>query len=116
MDGKLRGYAGPNFIFVQKATATRTTDGVLNANASVAFPQTDIPATTGTTNLLNKYEAQNLEVKDFTYALELGVGYTPMPFLDVDLRYALPVGGIYKDTNIKGFLGIATLSLGFKVF
>lgn len=116
MDGRLRGYAGPNFIFVQKATATRTTDGVLNANSSVAFPQTDIPATTGTTNLLNKYEAQNLEVKDFTYALELGVGYTPLPYLDVDLRYAAPVGGVYKDSSIKGFLGIATLSLGFKVF
>lgn len=116
MGGKLRGYAGPNFIFIQKAEATRTTSGVLNANSSVAFPKTDIPATTGKTNLLNKYEAQNLEVKDFTYALEVGVGYTPVPFLDVDLRYAAPVGGVYKDTGIKGFLGIATLSLGFKVF
>jgi hypothetical protein len=116
MGGKLRAYAGPNFIFVQKATATRTTSGAINANSSVAFPKTDIPASTGTTNLLNKYEAQNLEVKDFTYALEVGVGYTPLPFLDVDLRYAAPVGGVYKDTGIKGFLGIATLSLGFKVF
>ncbi|WP_461089394.1 outer membrane beta-barrel protein [Spirosoma gilvum] len=116
MDGKLRGYAGPTFIFVQKAEATRTTSGILNANSSINFPQTDIPATTGTTNLLNKYEAQNLEVKDFTYALELGVGYTPLPFLDVDVRYAAPVGGVYKDSNIKGFLGIATVSLGFKVF
>ncbi|WP_018622388.1 outer membrane beta-barrel protein [Spirosoma luteum] len=116
MDGKLRGYAGPTFIFVQKATATRNTGGILNANSAVAFPQTDIPATTGTTNLLNRYEAQNLEVKDFTYALELGVGYTPLPFLDVDLRYALPVGGVYKDKGIKGFLGIATLSIGYKLF
>ncbi|WP_020605010.1 outer membrane beta-barrel protein [Spirosoma spitsbergense] len=116
MDGKLRGYAGPNFIFVQKATATRNTGGVLNANSAVAFPQTDIPATTGTTNLLNRYEAQNLEVKDFTYALELGVGYTPIPCLDVDLRYAAPVGGVYKDKGIKGFLGIATISIGYKLF
>ena len=116
MDGKLRGYAGPNFIFVQKATVTRTTDGVLNANNTVAFPETNIPATTSTTNLLNKYEAQNLEVRDFTYALELGVGYTPLPFLDVDLRYAVPVGGVYKDKGIKGFLGIATLSVAYKLF
>ncbi|RZK34418.1 MAG: PorT family protein, partial [Hymenobacter sp.] len=65
---------------------------------------------------LNKYEAQNLEVKDFTYALELGVGYSPIPLLDVDLRYAVPVGGVYKDSNITGFLGIATLTLGFRVF
>ena len=116
MNGKLRGYAGPNFIFIQKAEATRETSGIINANSSVNFPQTDIPATTGKTNLLNKYEAQNLEVKDFTYALELGVGYSPVRFLDVDVRYAVPVGGVYNDKNIKGFLGIATVSLGFKVF
>lgn len=116
MDGKLRGYIGPNLIFVQKAEATRTTSGVINANANVGFPQTDIPATTGKTNLLNRYEAQNLEVMDFTYAIELGVGYTPVRFLDVDVRYAVPVGGVYSDKNITGFLGIATVSLGFKVF
>lgn len=116
MDGKLRGYAGPNFIFVRKAEATRNTAGQINANSTVGFPQTTIPATASTTNLLNRYEAQNLEVKDFTYALELGVGYSPIPLLDIDLRYAVPVGGVYRDANIKGFLGIATLSVGVKVF
>jgi hypothetical protein len=116
MGGKLRGYVGPNFIFVQKAQLNRITAGVINANSTVNFPQTDIPATSGTTNLLNKYDAQNLEVKDFTYAVELGVGYSPVPFLDVDVRYAVPVGGVYKDSNITGFLGIATVSLGFRVF
>ena len=116
MGGKLRGYAGLNFIFVQKATATRTTSGAINANSSVAFPKTDIPASTSSTDLLNKYTAQNLEVKDFTYAVEVGVGYTPISFLDVDLRYAVPVGGVYKDNGIKGYLGIATVTLGFKVF
>lgn len=116
MAGRLRGYIGPNFIFVQKAELSRTTSGVVNANTSVGIPQTDIPTTTGTTNLLNKFTAQNLEVKDFTYAVELGVGYTPVRFLDIDVRYAVPVGGVYKDSNITGFLGIATVSLGFKVF
>lgn len=116
LDGKLRGYAGPNFIFIQKAEATRATSGSINANSAVNFPQTDIPATTGKTNLLNKYEAQNLEVKDFTYALEVGIGYSPVRFLNVDVRYAAPVGGLYKDANIKGFLGMATVSLGFKLF
>jgi hypothetical protein len=116
MGGKLRGYVGPNFIFVQKAELNRTTAGVIKANSAIGFPQTDIPASSASTNLLNKFTAQNLEVKDFTYALELGVGYSPIPFLDVDVRYAVPVGGVYKDSNITGFLGIATLSLGFKVF
>jgi hypothetical protein len=116
LDGKLRGYVGPNFIFVQKAQAKRVNAGTINANTTVGFPATDIPPTTSTTNLLNRYEAQNLEVKDFTYALELGVGFTPLSFLDIDARYAVPVGGVYKDKNIKGFLGIATVSLGFRVF
>jgi hypothetical protein len=116
LDGKLRGYIGPNFIFVQKAQATRNTSGRINANAAVNFPETTVPVTTSTTNLLNKYEAQNLEVKDFTYAVELGVGFTPIRFIDVDVRYAVPVGGVYNDANIKGFLGIATVSLGIKVF
>ncbi|WP_332369101.1 outer membrane beta-barrel protein [Spirosoma telluris] len=116
MGGKLRGYAGPNFIFVQKATATRTTSGILNANSSVAFPQTDIPATTGTTNLLNKYEAQNLEVKDFTYALELGVGYTPLPFLDVDVRYAAPLVVYIKTQASKVFSVLLPSHLGLEYF
>lgn len=116
MNGKLRGYAGPNFIFVQKAEVTRTTRGQVNANSSIGVPQTPIPVSTGTTDLRNKYVASYLETKDFTYALEVGVGYSPISSLEFDLRYALPIGGIYKDTRITGFLGIATLSLGFKVF
>ncbi len=116
MGGRLRAYAGPNFIFVQKAEAKRNTTGQLNANGAVGFPETPIPATSGTTNLLNKFEARNLEVKDFTYALELGAGFSPVKCLEVDVRYAVPVGGIYKDKNITGFLGIATLSLAYKIF
>ena len=116
MNGRLRGYVGPNFIFVQKADVSRITSGQINANPNVGFPQTTIPATSGTTDLRNKYVAQYLEVKDFTYALDLGAGYTLLNVLDIDVRYALPVGGIYKDTKITGFLGIATVSLGFKIF
>ncbi len=115
MGGRLRGYAGPNLIFVQKAQITRTTSGQINANPTIGFPQIAIPAITATTDLQNKYVAQYLEVKDFTYALELGVGYTPINFLDIDIRYAVPIGGIYRDTKITGFLGIATVSLGFKI-
>ncbi|MDB5240681.1 MAG: hypothetical protein JWP57_1306 [Spirosoma sp.] len=115
MDGRLRAYAGPTFIFVQKAEAKRVNSGQINANAAVGFPETPIPATSGTTNLLNKYEARNLEVKDFTYALELGAGFSPINRFDVDVRYAVPVGGVYKDKAIKGFLGIATISLAYKI-
>ena len=115
MNGRLRAYAGPNFMFVRKAAATRTTTGRINGNAAVGFPETPIPASVGTTNLLNRYEARNLEVQDFTYALALGAGFAPIPRLEVDVRYAVPVGGVYRDGGITGFLGIATVSLGYKI-
>ncbi len=116
LDGRLRGYVGPNFIFVNKAELKRTTSGWVSAtNPAIGFPETTIPTNTATTNLLNRYEAQNIEVKDFTYAVELGVSYSPLRFLDVDVRYAVPVGGVYRDSNITGFLGITTVSLGLKV-
>lgn len=116
MGGQLRVYAGPNFIFVQRAEAKRINAGQINGNATVGFPETPIPATSGTTNLLNKFEARNLEVKDFTYALELGTSFSPINRVDLDVRYAVPVGGVYNDKGITGFLGIATVSLAYKIF
>ena len=114
--GRVRAYAGPNFIFVRKAEANRVNAGQLNGNAAIGFSETPIPASGGTTNLLNRYEAGSLEVKDLTYALELGAGFSPVNSLEVDVRYTLPVGGVYKDSNITGFLGIATVSLAYKIF
>ena len=116
MGGRVRAYGGPTFIFVQKAEAKRVTAGQLNGNSTIGFPETPIPASNGVTNLRNKFEAANLEVTDFTYALEVGAGFSPVRFLDVDVRYAVPVGGVYNDSNITGFLGIATVSLAYKLF
>ncbi len=116
MDGRLRVYAGPNFLFFQKAEARRVNSGLINANASIGLAEMPIPASSGTTNLLNKYEARNLEIKDFTYGLEFGAGFSPIRWLDVDARYTVPVGGFYSDRSIKGFFGIATISLAYKIF
>lgn len=116
VNDKVRAYFGPNLIFVQKAEATRNSAGRVNANPAIGFPGADIPASVSTTNLLNRFEAANLEVKDFTYALEVGLGVSPIRSLDIDVRYAVPVGGVYKDRNIEGFLGIATVSIGYRLF
>ncbi|HLL96952.1 MAG TPA: outer membrane beta-barrel protein [Spirosoma sp.] len=116
MDGRLRAYAGPNFIFFQKAEAKRVNSGQINANAAIGLSETPIPASGGTTNLLNKYEARNLEIKDFTYGLEFGAGFSPINRLDIDARYTVPFGGFYSDRTVKGFLGIATISLAYKIF
>lgn len=116
MNGKVRAYFGPNFIFVTKAQVQQNTSGQFNANGTVGFPATTIPATPSTTNLLNKYEAGVLEVKDFTYAADFGLGVSPIKNLDLDLRYAIPVGKVYKEKTIGGYLGIATLTLGYRIF
>ena len=116
MDGRLRAYAGPSVIFIWKAKANRVNAGRLNANPAIGFPETPIPASGGTTNLLNKFEARNLEVNDITYGLELGAGFSPINRVAVDVRYTLPVGGLYNDRKITGFLGFATVSLAYTIF
>ena len=116
MDGRLRAYAGPSVIFIRKAEANRVSAGQLNANPAIGFPETPIPVLGGTTNLLNKFEARNLKVNDVTYGLELGAGFSPINRVAVDVRYALPVGGLYNDRKITGFLGFATVSLAYTIF
>ncbi len=113
---KVRVFIGPTLLFVNRSVATRNTQGQINPNTAVGFgTAVPIPATAETTNLLSPREATNLQVKRVTWALEAGVGISPLPFLDIDLRYAVPAGGVYKDTNIKGYLGIATLTAGLRI-
>ena len=113
---KVRVFIGPTLLFVNKSVATRSTLGQINPNTAIGFSAAvSIPATTETTNLLSPREAANLQVKRVTWALEAGLGISPLPFLDIDIRYAVPAGGVYKDTNIKGYLGIATLTAGIRL-
>lgn len=111
-DGKFRAFVGPNLLFTTKAQATRT--------STVSILSLTIPTPETTSDLKNPNPQSPsetlLEVKPFTYAAEIGVGYTFFRRLDLDARYALPVGGIYKNKDITGFLGIATLSLGLRLF
>lgn len=115
LSDRLRAYIGPTLLFVSKSQAARTTQGQVNPNAAIGFPAAVIPATDETTNLLSRRDAANLEVKRVTWALEAGLGASPLRWLDLDVRYAVPAGGVYRDTNIKGFLGIATVTAGIKI-
>ena len=109
---RLRAYIGPNLLFTNKATATRQGSGTLLGQ--------NLPLTATTSDLKKPNPASPtesvLEVKPFTYAAEVGLGYTIGNLIDIDARYAVPVGGIYKNKDIKGYLGIATLSVGVKLF
>lgn len=115
LGGRLRVYAGPTFLAVTKAEGVQLASGQIKANSSIGIPDINIPETSNKTNLLNKYEAESLEVKDFTYAVEGGLGISPLNGLDIDLRLALPVGGVYYNRDIKGFLGIGTLTVGYRL-
>ncbi|AQG80335.1 outer membrane beta-barrel protein [Spirosoma montaniterrae] len=110
-DGKIRAFAGPNLLFTDKAIVNRETTASINSLSVSATTETNLKEP----NPQNPAETA-LEVKPFTYAIEAGVGYTFLRRLDLDVRYALPIGGIYENTNITGYLGIATVALGIKLF
>ena len=113
---RLRAYIGPNILFINKGVLVRNTQGQVNANPAIGFSNVvPIPASSETTNLLSSREATNLQVKRVTWALEVGLSVSPLRWLDLDVRYAVPAGGVYRDTNIKGFLGIATVTAGIKI-
>lgn len=110
--GNFRAFLGPSLLFTTRAQITR------NTSASIGTLSLTLPVTTTD---LKKLTGQNpnesiLEVKDLSYAGEVGVGYTLLRRFDLDLRYAAPVGGVYKSDAIKGYFGIATASLGIRLF
>ncbi|CCH51286.1 hypothetical protein BN8_00203 [Fibrisoma limi BUZ 3] len=111
-NGKIRGYLGPNLLFTTRAEVKRNTSATIGG-ATITVPETT--SDLKNPNLQNPTEAQ-LKVKAFTFAGEIGVGYTLLNRIDLDARYAVPVGGVYENKNIKGYLGIATVSLGYRLF
>ena len=113
---RIRLYAGPSLWFVTKAEVNRDAVGRVNPNASIPQLANGFPlSSTGTTDLLTD-AAGFLRVKPFTYALEVGAGATVGGRLDLDLRVTAPVGGIYKNKDIKGFGGAAIVTLGYRIF
>ncbi|QHV95928.1 outer membrane beta-barrel protein [Spirosoma endbachense] len=110
--GKVRAFIGPNLLFTTKAQAKRTSTATI---LSLSIPTPETTSDLKNPNPQSPTESI-LEVKSFTYAAEIGVGYTFFNRLDLDARYAAPVGGIYKNKDITGYLGIATLSLGIRLF
>lgn len=111
-DGKFRAFIGPNLLFTRKAEAKRQTAASIAGFTFNAPENTSDLKNPNPQNPLERY----LEVKDFTYAAEFGVGYSFLRRFDLDVRYALPVGGVYKNKDITGYLGIATVSLGVNLF
>lgn len=116
-NNRFRVYAGPSLWFVTKAEVSRDVTGRVNPAPSVSpLLASSIPLTsTGTTDLRTD-AAGTLRVKPFTYALEIGTGATLFSRLDLDLRLTAPVGGIYKNKDIKGFGGAAVVTLGYRMF
>lgn len=111
-DGNFRVFGGPNLLFTRKAEAKR--------NTTASIGTSSFSPAESTSDLLNPNPSSALEkalqVMNFTVAAEVGVGYTFLRRFDLDARYAVPVGGVYKDKDIKGFLGIGTVSLGIRLF
>ncbi|EAY32043.1 hypothetical protein M23134_02072 [Microscilla marina ATCC 23134] len=109
--GPLRAYVGPSFIFVTRAE--QKTTGTVNSQLGGV----DLPSISseGTQDLLSS-DAGDFEVRPFIIAVEAGIGMTLPMGLEADLRYSVPaITGVYKNNDVKGFLGILSLSVGFRL-
>jgi len=109
---RLRAFAGPGLLVTAKAQVKQNTTARL-AGLAIEAPET-------TTDLANPDPgnplASTLKISPVTYTLEAGVGYTFLRRFDLDIRYMLPVGGIYNDANISGYIGMGTVTLGIRLF
>lgn len=118
--GPVRAYLGPSFLFVTQANQKRrgaTSFGGTTLDLGVA--QVPLPVTTTSqdadTDLL-KEDAGIIEVKPLIIAVEAGVGVSLPMGLEADLRYSVPaITGVYKNSDVKGFLGILSLSVGYRL-
>lgn len=108
--GSFRVFGGPSLLFTRKAEVKRNTTATVATFSFTAPESTSDLLHPDPTNELEK----KLQVMPFTVVAEVGVGYTFLRRFDLDARYAVPVGGIYKD--IKGYLGMGTVSLGIRLF
>ncbi|OJJ15338.1 hypothetical protein BKI52_38635 [marine bacterium AO1-C] len=110
--GLVRAYLGPSFLFVSKAEQK----GDFTSSASFGGVPI-VPATTSsvTQDLLTS-DAGVVEVKPLIIAVEIGAGLSLPMGLDVDLRYGVPaITGVYKNSDVSGFLGILSLSVGYRL-
>ncbi|GAB3908374.1 hypothetical protein GCM10028803_43870 [Larkinella knui] len=114
-EGQWRVYGGPTFMFTQKAEAIRTASGQVGANPAINFPGYTITTITDQVDLTKPEEAGILQVKKFNFGVEFGAGITLLKRLEVDLRYGLPIGGVFNDRGITGFIGYAELTVGYKL-
>lgn len=112
LGGRLRAFAGPGLLITAKAQVKQNTTARL-AGLAIEAPQT-------TTDLVSPDPgnplASTLKISPVTYTLEAGVGYTFLRRFDLDIRYMLPVGGIYNDANVSGYIGMGTGTLGIRLF
>lgn len=108
--GKWRFYGGPTFLFTLKAEAARTASGRVESS-----PPLVISDVSDKVDLTDPDQAGILQVKNFNFGIELGTGLTLLKRLEVDLRYGLPVGGVFNNSGITGFIGYATLAVGYKL-
>ncbi|GAB3262788.1 hypothetical protein GCM10027347_28740 [Larkinella harenae] len=113
---KWRVYGGPTLFFTHKAEAVRTASGRVEANPMIGFPAYTVNNITDQVDLTEPEQAGLLRVRNFNFGVEVGAGITLLKRVEVDLRYGLPVGGVFNDRGITGFIGYATLAVGYTLF
>lgn len=108
--GLVRAYIGPSFLFVSKAEQKST--GSINITTPLGSNSVSVE---GTKDLL-KSDAGVVEVRPLIIAVEVGAGVSLPMGIEADLRYGIPaITGVYKNKDVKGFLGILSLTVGYRL-
>ncbi|MGA0559172.1 outer membrane beta-barrel protein [Larkinella sp. VNQ87] len=115
-ENRWRIYGGPTLFFTHQAEADRTASGRVEPNSTINFPGLTLTNVSDRVDLTDEQQAGVLQVKNFNFGVEFGAGITLLKRLEVDLRYGLPVGGVFNDSGITGYIGYATLAVGYKLF
>ncbi|WP_026999685.1 outer membrane beta-barrel protein [Eisenibacter elegans] len=118
--GLVRAYLGPNFLFLSSAEQKADYEYV-GATGALAAQNNQLQlafSETRTDDLTQPTLDPNRQVLSFIVGVEVGVGVNlPVGGLGVDLRYSVPaITGVYENKDIKGFLGITSLTVSKRLF
>lgn len=119
--GNLRVYGGPSVLFVSTSEQVFR-EGKVSATKELEHPDLTDPRSVtvhsyvalNSLNAIDKKIDDGYSLRRITVGAEVGAGVTLPMGLELDLRYTMPVT-LHHQTQVKGFVGITSLTLGVHV-
>ncbi|GAB4019848.1 hypothetical protein GCM10028808_59020 [Spirosoma migulaei] len=108
-NNRFRISAGPSLLFYYQADLIRNVSGQMSLDlANLKF---SIPVNNALVQQLKLDEVFDLKPKPISWGINAEVGAAIRPFLDVNVRYGVPVGGIFQKSGITGYLGMVSVAV-----